>query len=394
MVELLAPAGSLEKLKVALLYGADACFIGGREFSLRARASNFTIDEIKAACMFAHELGKKVYVTTNIIPHEDDLINLKEYLIELEKAKVDAIITASFAVLTTAKKYTNLEIHISTQQSILNYESANFFYKEGAKRVVLGRELSVNEIKKIKENTKADIEVFIHGGMCSSISGRCVLSNNMTDRDANRGGCAHSCRWNYDLYDNNKNKLNNDTYFQIASKDLQSIKFIKKLINANVDSLKIEGRMKSIYYIATVCKVYRELIDDCYNNKKINYNKYVNEIKKCENRFTSHGFLNGKLTINEQLYNQRSEIPTKEFVGIVLSYDFNTKFVTIEQRNYFKKGDILEFFGPKMKNKKFKINKFYDSEFNLIDVARHPKQIIKFKVDFPVDDYAMLRLVK
>ena len=316
-VELLAPAGDLSKLKIAILYGANAVFIGGQKFSLRSRASNFTLEDIKEGCDFAHKHNAKIHVTCNILPHEDDLDGLKEYLLELEQCGVDAIICASMVVIDYVLKYTKMECHVSTQESTLNQKMVDFFTDLGVDRVVLGRELSIAQAKKIKENSKVEIEMFIHGGMCVSYSGRCMLSNNMTNRDANRGGCAHSCRWNYDLIVND-DKINPDgQYFQMSSKDLCSIRDFKAILNSKVDSLKIEGRMKSIHYIATVVKCYRMMIDEFEETGDIkDYDYYENFLSKAENRLTSHGFLRGMTTITEQLYNSRSENPTQDFNNI------------------------------------------------------------------------------
>ncbi len=391
--ELLAPAGSLEKLKIAFIYGADAVFIGGKKFSLRARASNFDIPEIKRACDFAHNLGKRVYITTNIVPHNDNLNGLEEYLIDLEIAGVDAIIAASPVIIDAAKKVTNLEVHISTQTSLTNYESVNFWYEEGVKRVVLARELNKKEIAQFKDHTACDIEVFIHGGMCVSYSGRCTLSNNMTDRDANRGGCAHSCRWNYDLFDGST-KVNKNMPFSMSSKDLQTVAHIQDLMEIGVNSLKIEGRMKSIHYIATVVNTYRRLIDDIYLHHQLPLLKYVEEIKKAENRLTSHGFMEGMTTINEQLYNMRSENPSQEFIGLVLEYDELTKIAIIEQRNHFLPNTKVEVFSPNFEPTKFTIDKIIDLEDNLLDAARHPKQLLKIFIPFKVSKYDMLRKIK
>ncbi len=391
--ELLAPAGSLEKLKIAFIYGADAVFIGGKNFSLRARASNFDIPEIKKACDFAHDLGKKVYVTTNIIPHNDNLEGLVEYLQALETSGVDAIICASPIIIDSAKQNTNLEIHISTQVSSTNYESVNFWAQEGATRVVLARELSKHEISELRKNTNCDIEVFIHGGMCVSYSGRCTLSNNMTDRDANRGGCAHSCRWNYDLYEG-ETKLNKSIPFSMSSKDLQTVKQISGLIDIGVDSLKIEGRMKSLHYIATVVNTYRKLIDDICDDSEIDLPKYLLEIKKAENRLTSHGFMEGMTTVNEQLYNMRSENPSQEFIAFVHDYDEENFIATIEQRNYFVPGDEVEVFSPNFEPLKFRIDEIVDLENNILDAARHPKQMLKVFIPFKVSKYDIIRKIK
>jgi U32 family peptidase len=390
MIELLAPAGDLEKLKIALLYGADAVFVGGTNFSLRARASNFTLNDILEATTFAHERGKKVYVTTNIIPHNEDMNGLIEYLKALEERKVDAIISASPFIIDMALKHTNLEVHLSTQQSAMNKETVNFWYEKGIKRIVLARELDKHQIRNLKQKTKADIEVFIHGGMCMSYSGRCSLSNNMTDRDANRGGCAHSCRWNYDLTKDGVSLSHHS--FSMSSKDLEALEQIPYLIDSNVSSLKIEGRMKSLHYIATVVSVYRKLIDDYISNKKIDdFTPYLIELQKAENRLTSHGYLEGLPGVDEQLYNKQSEQPNQLFVGLVHSYDEKSKITTIEQRNYFELGDDLEVFNPDGSVLDFKLDYMTDEKDEVTPIARHPKQILKIKIPYPVEPYAMIR---
>jgi putative protease len=391
--ELLAPAGDLEKLKIAYTYGADAVFIGGKKFSLRARASNFDIPQIKEACDFAHSLGKKLYITTNILPHNDNLEGLAEYLKELESVGVDAIICASPVIIETAKKETNLEIHISTQLSSTNHQSVNFWKEEGITRVVLARELTKEELYELRQNTEADLEVFIHGGMCVSYSGRCTLSNNMTDRDSNRGGCAHSCRWNYDLFDG-ESKLNNDIHFSMSSKDLQTVRHISDLIDIGIDSLKIEGRMKSIHYVATVVSTYRKLIDDITDDYEVDLPKYLLEIKKAENRLTSHGFMQGMTTINEQLYNMRSENPTQEFIGIVRDYDEENFIATIEQRNHFTPGCAVEVFSPNFDPMQFRVEEIKDMNDEILDAARHPKQLLKVFIPFKVSPFDMLRKIK
>ncbi len=391
--ELLAPAGSLEKLKIALMYGADAVFLGGKKFSLRARASNFELSTIKEACEFAHGLGKKVYVTTNIFPHSEDLEGLKEYLQALDEINVDAIICASPAVIDVARNHTNLEIHVSTQQSITNSKAIDFWYKRDVKRVVLAREVSLDELSILKQNTKADLEVFIHGGMCVSYSGKCTLSNSMTDRDANRGGCAHSCRWNYDLIENEE-KINEDTPFSMASKDLQSVRYISKLIDLGVDSLKIEGRMKSIHYIATVVKTYRKLIDDIIDEMQVDIPKYLLEIKKAENRLSSHGFMEGMTSMEQQLYNLRSEQPTQEFIGLIIDYDQKTHQVTLEQRNYFQTGDLVEVLSPNFEPTTFIVPPMQDESGETLHTARHPKQRVTFHLPLPLKPFDMIRKVK
>ena len=392
--ELLAPAGSLEKLKIAFMYGADAVFIGGRKFSLRARASNFDIPQIKEACDFAHNLNKKVYVTTNIIPHNDNVEGLVDYLQELEAVGVDAIICASPVIIDTAKEHTNLEIHISTQMSNTNHESVNFWHEEGVTRVVLARELNKHELLELRNNTECHMEVFIHGGMCVSYSGRCTLSNTMTDRDANRGGCAHSCRWNYDLFDGESKLNDEELHFAMSSKDLRTVKHISDLIDIGVDSLKIEGRMKSIHYIATVVSTYRRLIDNICDDYEVDLPKYLLEIKKAENRLTSHGFMEGMTTIDEQLYNMRNENPTQEFIGLVHDYDEHSNIAIIEQRNHFIPGDEIEVFSPNFRPIHFKVEDIMDTDGKSLDAARHPKQMLQIYIPFKVSKYDMLRKVK
>ncbi len=391
MAELLAPAGDLEKLKIAILYGADAVFIGGLRFSLRSRASNFTMADIEEGCRFAHEHHAKVHVTCNIVMHEIDTEDILEYLKALEAAGVDAIIASSVTILKLVIEHTHMEAHASTQLSTLNADAVHFYEEMGVHRVVLARELSLEEIKFIKNNTTIDLEVFIHGGMCVSYSGRCMLSNNMTNRDANRGGCAHSCRWNYELYDS-KGKVNpDDDYFNMSSKDLCAIKAIEALMKMGITSFKIEGRMKSLHYIATVVKTYKTLMMDITNQQVKDYSYYENRMNKAENRLTSTGFLLGKPTINEQLYDLDHTIPSKDFVGIVLSYDSNTKKATVEQRNYFLPNSSLEVFGPNHQEI-IHIGEIYDKDHQPLDAARHPRQVVEFYSDKTLEPYDLLRL--
>lgn len=397
--ELLAPAGDLEKAKIALLYGADAVYVGAKQFSLRARASNFTIDDLNVLCTFAHQMNKKVYVTMNIIPHDEDLLDLEDFLKKLDEIKVDAIITSSLTIIKKAKMlFPRIERHLSTQMSITNSEAIKFYQNLGVSRVVLAREVSLEEIAMIKAKTQVELEVFIHGGMCASYSGRCVLSNHLTRRDANRGGCAHSCRWNYQLYQNKKCLTKKDQYFNLGSKDLMAIREIKTLLDLGISSLKIEGRMKSTYYLATVVRCYRLLIDEYYEKHSISEDRYlwyIEEINKAENRLTSTGFLEGEATINEQLYDTRSEHPTKEYIGLVLDYDEKTQMALIEQRNYFVVGDMVEFFGPNMANVKANIIQMYDYETKEpLEVARHPLQKILIFLPFKVSKNVMMRKVK
>lgn len=394
-VELLAPAGSLEKAKIALLYGADAVYVGGKQFSLRARASNFNLDDLEELSNFAHERGKKVYVTMNIIPHDNDLSGLDEYLDHLEKIKIDAIITSSRYIMERAKVIAaNIELHLSTQMSTTSSLGIEYYRKRGVKRVVLAREVTLNEIEQIMEKTNVEVEVFVHGGMCSSYSGHCVLSNHMTNRDANRGGCAHSCRWNYTLYENGQ-KL--PMFYNVGSKDLMALKYIAKLINLGVASLKIEGRMKSMYYLAVVVRSYRMLIDSYYQKGYVTTDDLKEaeiEIGKAENRLTSNGFFEGLPTISGQLYDDRSEHPTKEYIGYVLDYNQNTGYALIEQRNYFVPGDKVEFFGPSLNNKQMIIGEIIDYETKeILEIAHHPLQLLLIKVPFMVSKNDMMRKV-
>ncbi|MCM1514528.1 MAG: U32 family peptidase [Anaeroplasma bactoclasticum] len=398
-IELLAPAGNLEKAKIALEYGADAVYIGGKAFSLRARASNFDLQDIEALCIFAHKRHKKVYVTTNILPHDEDMEGLDTYLLELGRAKVDAIITSSLTIILRAKQLIpQVERHISTQMSVTNHQTLLFYQQLGCHRVVLAREVSLTEMEQIARYHVTELEVFIHGGMCSSYSGRCVLSNHLTNRDANRGGCAHSCRWNYHLLKKGKPLEEKEVFFNMGSKDLMAIRFIPQLIDMGIASLKIEGRMKSAYYLATVVRCYRMLIDQYIEKGRLedsDYFYFEKEIAKAENRLTATGFLKGDVTVQEQLYDTRTESPTKEYIGYVLDYQPDTHRALIEQRNYFKLGDLVEFFGPKLENTTCTIINIVDATTNeILDVARHPMQQLYISVPFCVQKGDMMRLVK
>jgi len=393
-IELLAPAGNLEKVKWAFMYGADAVYLGGRDYSLRANAENLSVEEIKEACDYAHNLGKKVYVTTNIVFHNEDFNGLEDYLKGLYNAKVDAVIVSDPSVISLIKEVVpNLEIHISTQQNTLNYEVCNFWSEEGAKRVVLGRECSKEDMMSILKNSNIDIEVFIQGAMCVSYSGRCVLSNYFTNRDSNRGGCSQICRWNFDLYDEYKNKISSDEDFAITVKDLTLIPYIGELIDMGISSLKIEGRMRSVYYIATVLHVYRKVIDEYYKNGKVeNIDKYNYEIFRCANRDSVPQFYLGKPGVEEQYYSGREEVSNKDFLGIVLDYDDENKEIILEQRNYFKIGDEMTIFGPNIDDFDLKVEYIKDENNAYIDVARHPKQIVRIPCDTKVYKNDIIRV--
>ena len=394
-IELLAPAGNLEKLKFAYLYGADACYIGGRDFSLRANAKNFSIEEINEACSYAHNLDKKVYVTVNIVFHNEDINGIIEYLKELAKAKVDAIIVSDPLVIDVVKENNiDLEIHISTQASTLNYEAVEFWREAGATRVVLARELSKEEIKEIIDRTGMEIECFVHGAMCSSYSGRCVLSNYFTNRDANRGGCAQICRWEMPLFDKDNNEIKSDTLFTASSKDLMMASKIKEMIDTGIVSLKVEGRMRSNYYVATVINTYRGIIDDYYANKltddKLNY--YTKVLERVANREAVVQFWDKLPTVNEQYYLGRNEASNQDFLGIVLDYDEENKMVTITERNYFEKGIEVEVFGPNIETFSFTIPDIYNEDGEVVEAARHPEEILKFKLDKKVYKNDMIRV--
>ena len=388
MIELLAPAGDLERLKLAFHYGADACYIGGKDFSLRANAKNFSINDIYEAVKFAHSLNKKVYVTVNIVFHNEDLDGLIKYLKELAKANVDAVIVSDIAVVNIINENNiPLEIHLSTQASTLNSYAASFWKKLNIKRIVLAREASKEDIKAIKEATNLDLEVFIHGAMCTSFSGRCVLSNYATNRDSNRGGCAQVCRWMFDI-----NGSNNT--FMMMPKDLNMAYYIEDLIDLGVNSFKVEGRMRSVYYVASIIMTYRKLIDKISNKSltKADLDYSIAILNRTANRESAPQFFNSLPTYKEQYYNGRDEQSNQDFLGIVLSYDEEKEIATIEQRNFFQKGDIVEFIGPNLETFTYEVSKIYDEDDNLIDVARHPKMVVKIPISVKLNKDDIMRL--
>ena len=397
-IELLAPAGDLKRCQIAIRYGADAVYIGGKRFSLRSRASNFDIENITKACEFAKKYNARIFVTVNMIPHDEDILELDEYLIDLENAGVSAIIVASPYIMKRCKDLTNMEVHVSTQINTTNSLCIKEFEKDKVDRVVVARECDINQIKAITSHTNMPVEIFIHGGMCSNFSGRCTLSNAMTLRDANRGGCAQSCRWKYHLLENDEVISDENDLFSMSSTDLVATNYIQDLIYANVASLKIEGRMKSEYYIATVVKTYRDLIDEIYANNNVYLSKerleyYANEIAKAENRPTNDGFLNGLPTHNHHLYGVNGAGVTHEFVCYVKDYDPNNKLALVESRNYFKLNDELEIFGPNTNNKKFKLLEMYDMDHNPLEISNQPMRKLYLKVDFEVFEHDMIRKV-
>ena len=392
--ELLAPAGDLERLKIALLYGADAVYVGGNLFSLRANAVNFSLEELKEAVKFAHDLSKKIYVTVNIALHNTESEIIIDYLKELDKINVDAIIVSDPYIISLARIHTSLEIHLSTQQSTLNYEAIEYFKNEGVSRVVLARESSSDDIKLIKKNVDIELEYFIHGAMCASYSGRCVLSNFLTARDSNRGGCSQICRWDFKLLDENLDNIQGEKDFTFCTKDLSLLGHIPELIEMGVDSFKIEGRMRSSYYIATVLNIYSKVIDE-YINDPVNYklnSDYERILRNCANRDSITQFYDGNYGVDCQYYNGRVEVSNQDFLGIILDYCEKNKLATIEQRNYFKKGDVVEIFGPNISTITLTISEIYDENNNIIDIVRHPKQIVKIKIDELVYKNDMMRI--
>ncbi|MCR5483711.1 MAG: U32 family peptidase [Bacilli bacterium] len=389
--ELLAPAGSLEKMKYAFLFGADAVYMGGKNFSLRANAKNFSLEEMKEAVEYAHSLGKKVYVTCNIVFHNEDLEGLKEYLHYLEDIHVDAILASDISVMQLLKdENIKVPLHISTQASTLNYETGKFYKEMGAERLVLAREASKEDIKRIHEETGLEIECFAHGAMCTSISGRCVLSNYCTNRDSNRGGCAQICRWVFD-YKKNDEKVT-DVPFSMTPKDLNMVPFIDHMLDAGVYSFKIEGRMRSIYYVSTVILIYRRLLDKLKNGTLTDeYKKYAtNILNRVANRESVPQFFDKLPGVNEQYYLGRKEESNQDFLGLVL--DYKDGIATIEQRNYFKLGDEVQFFGPNMETTNWTLDNIMDEDGNPLDVARHPQMVIKIKLPFEVNKDDMMRV--
>ena len=378
-VELLAPAGSLEKLRWAILYGADAVYIGGLNYSLRANAKNFSLDEIKEGVSFAHENTK----------------DLLSYLKQLEKIGVDAIIISDPLVIDLVKKNNiKLALHLSTQASVLNKDALKYYEKLGVERIVLARECSKADIEDIIKNTNMEIECFLHGAMCTNISGRCVLSNYFTNRDANRGGCCQVCRFNFNLYDKDKNKLSVEDNFSIAPKDLSLVEYLSDMINIGVKSFKLEGRMRSIYYIATVVSTYRRLID-MYLSGKID-DKYVKKaikiLYRCCNRSVAPQFYEKEAGKNEQYYIGRQEDSNQDFLGVVIWYDKYLKQAVIEQRNFFKVGDKVTIFGHNIEDYSFNINEILDEDGILIDAARHPRELVRINCEKPVPMNSIMRV--
>ena len=399
--ELLAPAGNLEKMKMAVLYGADAVYLGGKAFGLRAFGGNFTYEELKEAVDFAHARGRKVYVTVNIFPHNSDIEKMPDYLRYLQEINVDALLVADLGVFMLCRKLIpDMELHISTQANNTNWATVNAWKELGAKRVVLAREMSLNEIREIRAKCDVDLEMFMHGAMCISYSGRCLLSNYFTGRDSNRGSCAQSCRWKYALVEETRpgkyfpiEEDDRGTYI-MNSKDMCLMPHIKDVIESGVDSLKIEGRMKSVHYAASVTKAYRLAIDSYFADPE-NFTvkqEWMDELEKVSHRAYTTGFYYHQPDADDQIYGKMSYDQTSDFVGLVRSYDAATGYAVVEQRNNMKVGQEIEVFQPTGPLYRQKITSMIDNETNEeISVAPHPQQIIRMKMEQPVEPYTILR---
>lgn len=400
--ELLAPAGNMEKCKMALLYGADAIYLGGNKFGLRAFAANFSMAEIKEAVEFAHNLGKKVYVTVNIFAHNEDIAELPEYLLSLEEAGVDALLISDFGVWSIARQVVpDMALHVSTQANTCNWAAVEAWKNLGAERVVLARELSIAEISEIDKKCDVELEVFVHGAMCISYSGRCYLSSYLTGRDGNRGECAQVCRWNYQLVEENRpdqafpiEEDERGTYI-MNSKDLCLLDLIPELAEAGVDSLKIEGRMKSVHYVATVVSVYRKAIDAWYSNPEqfSLKSEWKDELEKVSHRPYFYGFAVNRPDENGQIYTTSSYVQTRDFVGIVTGYDKETNTAYIEQRNKMVAGEKLEVLMPDGTLLDIVLNDMRDENGKLFDVANRVQQRFSIKSAINLLPYSLLRKI-
>ena len=395
-IELLSPAGDLARAKIAIRYGADAVYLGGKKFSLRSRASNFDIEDITEAVRYANQYGARIHVTVNIIPHEDDFEGLEEYLKTLEAIGVTAVIVASPSIVKLAKKVApKLEVHLSTQMSSTNLACVKLYESWGADRVVLARECSMEEIRHICAQTELPIEAFIHGAMCANFSGRCTLSNAMTQRDANRGGCAQSCRWKYHLMQGDEMISDPEHPFSMSSKDLLAFEHVYDMMQANVASMKIEGRMKSGYYIATVIKTYRMLIDELtetgkpLSKERVAY--YARQFSKAENRPTCYGFLDHEPDENDHLYGINGAGVTHDFLAVVLEDTRSDGWTKIEVRNRFAKGEIMEVFGPAIDNECFEVQEIKDADGCILELCNKPMTTVWIKSPFKMSAEDMIR---
>ncbi len=403
--EVLAPAGTLEKLKVAITYGADAVYIGGNAYGLRSRAGNFSYEEMAEGVAFAKAHAAKVYVAANMVTHEGNQEGAGEFFRTLRDIGISAVIISDPALIEICVlEAPGLPIHLSTQASATNFETLEFWREEGLERVVLAREVSMAELAEIRKSTTIEIETFVHGAMCISYSGRCTLSNHMSMRDANRGGCSQSCRWKYDLFDlpfgtERRSLTENGTVpeeFSMSAVDMSMIEHIPDFIQNGVDSLKIEGRMKSIHYVSTVANVYKAAVDSYMADpeKYVCKQEWIDELWKVAQRELSTGFYYHVPTENEQLFGKRRKIPQYKFIGDVLAYDETTKTATIRQRNVFETGDEIEFYGPSFRHFSQTVTEMYNEDHELINRAPHPMMILTMPVARPVQVGDMMRKKK
>lgn len=403
--ELLAPAGDLEKLKIAVKYGADAVYFGGETFSLRAGAGNLTYEEMEEGIAFAHERNVKCYLTINIFAHNRDIEPLTEYLKKISRLDIDAFIVSDPGIISMIQTIIpDAEIHLSTQANMTNYMTARFWHQMGIKRIVLARELGFDEIRQLRENTPENLEyeAFVHGAMCISYSGRCLLSNFMIERDANQGMCAHPCRWKYALVEEQRPGLyypieedERGTYI-LNSRDLCMIEHIPELVQSGICSLKIEGRMKSIFYVATIISTYRKAIDAyCENPEGYVFNeRWMDEVKKVSHREFTTGFYFHNPTNKDQNYQTSAYTREYTFTGLVRSYDPKTSYAIVEQRNKMVVGDEIEIFGPGNDYFVQTLTEMYNEEGEPIEAAPHPQQILKIKLNGPAGPDFMVRKKK
>ena len=398
--ELLAPAGNMEKLEMALRYGADAVYLGGEAYGLRAQGGNFTREELAEAARLAHARGKKIYVTVNVYPHNEELADLPEYLRFLQQAGVDAILVSDLGVFSIAREMApELPVHISTQANTVNCAAAEAWARLGAERVVLAREVPLAEIQEIRRRCGVELEMFVHGAMCVSYSGRCLMSNYFTGRDANRGNCAQACRWKYALMEETRT----GQYFPVEedgrgtyifnSKDLCLMPYLAEVIESGVDSLKIEGRMKSVHYVASVTKAYRMAIDAYFNAPK-DFSvdpAWMEELDKVSHRAYTDGFFHGGPPTGAQIYGSSSYTQTSEFVGLVLGFDEASGFALVEQRNHFRVGEEIEIFQPEGTGWRQWLSEMTDEAGVRIAAAPHPQQRVRIRMERPIEKYAILR---
>lgn len=398
--ELLAPAGNMEKLKMAILYGADAVYLGGEAYGLRAQGGNFSREELAEAARFAHERGKKIYATVNVYPRNEELAELPKYLRFLQEIDADAILVSDLGVFSTAREVApELPVHISTQANTVNYAAVNAWARLGAERVVLARELSIEEIREIRRRCDVELEMFVHGAMCVSYSGRCLMSNYFTGRDANRGDCAQACRWRYALMEETRP----GQYFPVEedargtyifnSKDLCLMPYLAEVFECGVDSLKIEGRMKSVHYVASVTKAYRMAIDAYFEAPEyfVVNPAWLEELDKVSHRAYTDGFFHGGAQADAQIYGSSSYTQTSDFVGLVLDYDAATGIALVEQRNHMRVGEEIEIFQPKGEGWRQTLSEMTDETGDPIEAAPHPQQHVRIRMERPIEKYAILR---